>query len=101
MSVPKRKVDFDPARPLADLLRLLDVSEESVSVMVKGEPVVVELHAVDPTNPYAHLSIEEKIELSHSAIGGWKGSVDGDELIRQIYADREADSKIPPVEIDW
>lgn len=100
MSVPKRKVDFDPALPFADLLRLLDATDESVSVVVKGEPVVVELRPVDPANPYAHLSNEEKLAKTRSALGGWKGLIDLDELERQIYADREVDRFEPPVTIE-
>jgi hypothetical protein len=101
MSVPKRRIDFDPALPFGDFLRLLNVSKESVDMVVDGEPVVVELHSVEPARPYSNLSNEEKWELSRSAIGGWKGLIDGDELIRQIYADRDDDRDIPPVEIDF
>ena len=101
MSLPKRHIDVDPSLPIGDFLRLLKVSKETVEMIVEGEALVIGLHPTDPTNPYAHLSIEERIELSRSALGDWKGLVDGDELIRQIYADREADSKLPPVEIDW
>ena len=100
MSVPKRRIDFDPALPFGDFLRLLNVSKESVSMVVEGESVVVELHPAESTRPYSNLSNEEKWELSRSAIGGWKGLIDGDALIRQIYADRDADRDIPPVEID-
>jgi hypothetical protein len=89
MSAPKRRIDFDPALPFGDFLRLLNVSKESVSMIVEGESVVVELHRSESSRPYSHLSDEEKWELSRSAIGGWMGLIDCDELERQIYADRE------------
>jgi hypothetical protein len=41
---------------------------------------------------------EEAYANFRSAAGGWAGLVDGDELIRQIYADREIDER-PPVEL--
>src|SRR3954452_13536107 len=96
MSVPKRRIDVDPSLPIGDFLRLLNVSKDSVSMVIEGESVVVELHPDESTRPYSNLSGEEKWELSRSAIGGWKGLIDGDVLIRQIYADRD----IPPVQID-
>jgi len=101
MSAPKRRIDFDPSLPFRDFLRLLNLSKESVSMVVEGESVVVELHRVEPARPYSNLSNEEKWELSRGAIVGWKGLIDGDELIRHIYADRDADRDIPPVEIDF
>jgi len=100
MSVPKRRIDFDPALPFGDFLRLLNVSKESVSMVIEGESVVVELHPSASANPYAHLSNEEKWEKTRNALGGWKGLIDLDELERQIYADREADRFEPPVVIE-
>jgi hypothetical protein len=100
MCASKRRIGFDPALPFGDLLRLLNVSDDSVSMVVEGEPVVIELHPDKSSNRYADLSNEEKWKLSRSAIGGWEGIIDGDALIRQIYIDRDADRDIPPIEID-
>jgi len=101
MSLPKRRIDVDPSLPIGDFLRLLNVSKDSVSMVVEGESVVVELHPSDQEMREVSLAEEEKWEKFRNAIGGWKGVIDGDELLRQIYADRDADRDIPPVEIDF
>lgn len=42
------------------------------------------------------LTAEEKLERLKSSAGAWKGKIDGDALIRQIYEDRRRG--LPPLE---
>ena len=44
------------------------------------------------------IPLEERIKITKSAAGGWKGLVDGDALIRDIYEARRLGSRIPPEE---
>ena len=42
------------------------------------------------------LPMEERIKRFKSAAGGWKGRIDGEALVRQIYTDRRRG--LPPFE---
>ena len=42
------------------------------------------------------LSFEERIELTRSSVGGWKGLHDPEELIRDIYEARRKGSRDEP-----
>jgi len=44
------------------------------------------------------IPLEERINITKSAAGGWKGLVDGDALIRDIYEARRLGSRRPPEE---
>ena len=44
------------------------------------------------------ITLEERIRMTRSTAGAWKGEVDGEALIRQTYADRRRG--LPPFEDD-
>ncbi len=44
------------------------------------------------------LPLEERIKLTKSAAGAWKGEIDGDAMIREIYESRRIGSRLPPDE---
>lgn len=89
---------------MATVLRCVDISdapdlirfvEESI---VGGEPVVIRragrdiallepLSGSDDLRPRLTLTVEEE-EAFRSSAGAWKGNVDGDKLIREIYEGR-------------
>lgn len=42
------------------------------------------------------IPLEERVKLFKSAAGGWKGLVDGEKLIEEIYEARRKGSRLPP-----
>ena len=93
----ERNVSIDPDASMRELLRLLDVSGDSIKVDVSGAPIAVNIrHASETSN----LSFEEKLEIARSALGGWSDYIDLDELEREIYAARDGDPVKPDVVLD-
>lgn len=44
------------------------------------------------------IPLEERIKLTMSAAGAWKGKIDGEALQREIYEARRTGSRLPPDE---
>lgn len=99
MSLPKRHIDVDGDLPVRELLKLLDVSGDSVTMIVPRGMVQVNIHSNEPDSGDT-MTFEEKKELARSAIRGWQGLVDLDELERQIYESRDKEPIKPPVVLD-
>jgi hypothetical protein len=93
----ERNVHIDPNASIRELLRLLDVSGDSIKVDVSGSPVVVTMR--DDTATEAP-DFERKLALARSALGGWEEFLDLDAFEREIYEARENDPVKPDVEFD-
>ena len=95
MSVPKRHIDIDGDMPVREFFRLLDIPGDSVTMLVEGEPVLVEVHTHEAD--HEELTPAEKWERSKRAMEELRKYVDLDELERNIYSDRENEPIRPPV----
>src|SRR5687767_13292592 len=98
MSLPKRRIDIDANMPVRELLKLLNAPEDRVTVVVEGEPVLVEVHAV--RHDAEQLSRQERLERSRRAMERFRAAVDLDELERYIYEGRDSDPIKPPVNFE-
>ncbi len=99
MSLPKRHIEIDGDLSVRELLRLLDVPGDSVTMLVPRGTVQVKIHSDEPDMGDT-MTFAEKKELARSAIGGWQGLIDLDELERQIYESRDQEPIRPPVVLD-
>jgi hypothetical protein len=99
MSRTKSHIVVDGDMPMHELLRLLGVRGDSVTLLIPDGTIEVRLHARESVD-HGTMTFEEKKELARSALGGWDGLIDLDELKRQIYEGRDQDPIKPPVVLD-
>jgi hypothetical protein len=99
MSLPKRHIDVNGDMPVRDLLRLLNVPGDSVTMLAPRGAVEVTVHEKD-TVSRSSMTFEERKELARSALGGWQDLIDLDELERRIYESRDQEPIRPPVVLD-
>ena len=68
-------------------------------MLVPRGTVHVKIHSDEPDRGDM-MTFEEKKARARSAIGGWQGLIDLDELERQIYESRDEEPIRPPVVLD-
>jgi hypothetical protein len=96
MRVPERHLDIDRDMPVRDLLRLLDVPGDSVTMLfAAGEPVLVKVYM--RATGSKELALEKRWERSQRAMEEFWTLVGLDELERRIYHDWENDPIKPPL----
>lgn len=102
MSLPKRRIDIDPATPVRDITDLLlNEAEDSIEIRVGKHLFVVHRHDDEETGTDSS-EVEETRDATDrllAAAGGWKGLVDVEALKRYLSENREidADTRRPPV----
>ena len=90
-------IDVDDLPELEDLAREVRASGTPRILRRGGEEIAI-VRPLPPAARRRRATTEEAYENFRSTAGGWAGLVDGDELIKQIYADREIPER-PPVEL--
>ncbi|MEA2511427.1 MAG: hypothetical protein QOJ59_914 [Thermomicrobiales bacterium] len=98
MMVAERKViDVDESPDLTRLVERVSESKEATLLRRKGQAVAL----ITPLGPRPrrrrpHMDPVEAARILRETAGGWKGLVDTDKLIEDIYADRELSSRELP-----
>ncbi len=82
---------------LSELVNRVIYGDERVVIMRRGKPVaalvsVDDLHRLESPALVETRSADEAIHPIMRAFGGWADCTDLDELVKEIYADREAAS---------
>jgi hypothetical protein len=95
MSRTLKYVEIDDAPDVLKLAEDVNVSNEPVVLRRNGEDIAV-LEPMPRSRKPHRATPEERREAFRSAAGSWKGIVDGDKLIAEIYADRRRSNRPVP-----
>jgi hypothetical protein len=98
MAAERKYIDVDK---IPELSRIVDEIEKSRSETVllrngKASALVTPLDFPEARDRELAIDPERQLEALHAAAGGWRGLVDGDKLIEDIYAARELPSRALP-----
>ncbi|HEY7030070.1 MAG TPA: hypothetical protein VH482_02020 [Thermomicrobiales bacterium] len=97
MVAQRKMIDVDDSPELIRLLDQVGESKETTWLRRNGQPIAV-IKPVSPRarRPRRRMDPDEARRVLRETAGGWKGLVDTDKLIEDIYADRELPSRELP-----
>jgi hypothetical protein len=95
MAAEPRMIDVEENPDLIQIVDQIRASREGVVLRRNGQAVAT-ITPLMNRRPRERRPTQEDIDAFLSAAGAWKGLVDGDQLIADIYADRDAELRESP-----
>jgi antitoxin (DNA-binding transcriptional repressor) of toxin-antitoxin stability system len=95
MIAERKVIDVDESPELAHLVDRISESQEATLLRRNGQAVAVITPLKKRRQRQVRVPTQEDVEAFAAAAGGWKGLVDADALIADIYADRDAEIRQP------
>ena len=97
MAAERKVIDVDESLDFIRLVDQVSESEEATLLRRNGRAVAV----ITPLKPRSRgrrrrMDPDEAVRILQETAGGWKGLVDTDKLIEDIYADRELSNRELP-----
>jgi hypothetical protein len=99
MASEPKIIDIEDAPELVSIVETMREGHGVVVIRERGEEIAV-LSPIEPRTAHGEKRVisEEALAAFRSAAGGWKGLVDTDKLLEDIYADRDISDR-PPAEL--
>jgi hypothetical protein len=94
MAAERKVIDVDESPELIRLIDQISASEEGAVLRRNGQAVAA-IRPLKGRRTRRQRPTQEDIDAFKAAAGAWKDLVDGDQLIADIYADRDAEIREP------